>query len=107
MGDDGGITVSGKEIVLNTPISEETIRSLKLDDVVLVTCTMHTGRDAIHSHLIGHDSPFDLKGQILYNCGPVALKENNKWKITEQVPPQAAARNRIKQTLSRNSAYVR
>ncbi|MEW5798605.1 MAG: fumarate hydratase [Bacteroidota bacterium] len=86
MGDDGGITLSGKEIVLTTPISEEKIRSLKVGDVVLVRGKMFTGRDAIHSYLIEHDSPVDLKGQILYHCGPVALKTNDKWRITAAGP---------------------
>lgn len=86
MGDDGGITLSGKEKVLTTPISEETIRSLKVGDVVLVSGKLFTGRDAIHSYLIDHDSPVDLKGQILYHCGPVALKDGTRWKINAAGP---------------------
>lgn len=86
MGDDGGMMLTGREIVLKTPISEETVRSLKVGDVVLITGKMFTGRDAIHSHLVGHDSPVDLQGQILYHCGPVALKTNDRWKITAAGP---------------------
>ncbi len=86
MGDDGGLTLTGKEIVLNTPISEEQIRSLKIGEVVLITGKMFTGRDAIHAHLMNNNSPVDLKGQILYHCGPVALKEGDKWKITAAGP---------------------
>lgn len=86
MGDDGGLSLSGKEIVLNTPISEEQIRSLKVGDVVLISGKMFTGRDAIHAHLMNNDSPVDLNGQVLYHCGPVSIKENGKWKITAAGP---------------------
>lgn len=86
MGTDGGITLSGKEIVLNTPISEEKIRSLKVGDVVLITGKMFTGRDAIHAHLINNDSPVNLNGQVLYHCGPVALQEGNRWTIKAAGP---------------------
>jgi len=86
MGDEGGISLTGKELRLNTPISEEKIRSLKVGDVVLVTGRMFTGRDAVHAHLMEHDAPVDLKGQILYHCGPVALKDGDKWKITAAGP---------------------
>lgn len=86
MSEGGGIAMSGKEIVLNTPISEETIRSLKVGDVVLLNGKIFTGRDAMHSYLMDHDSPVDLRGQVIYHCGPVALQEGNRWKITAAGP---------------------
>ena len=30
--------------------------------------------------------PVDLRGQILYHCGPVVLKENGSWRITAAGP---------------------
>jgi len=86
MSEKGGLALSGKEIVLNTPISEETIRSLKVGDVVLLNGKIFTGRDAMHSYLMDHDSPVDLRGQVIYHCGPVALQEGNRWKITAAGP---------------------
>ncbi|MFA6469205.1 MAG: fumarate hydratase [Bacteroidota bacterium] len=80
------LPLSGSEIVLNTPLSEKMIRSLKVGDVVLINGTMFTGRDAIHAHLMNNDPPVDLHGQILYHCGPVTIKENGKWKITAAGP---------------------
>jgi fumarate hydratase class I len=85
MGDDG-ISLTGKEITLTTPISEEQIRKLKVGDVVLITGKLFTGRDQIHAYLVNNPSPVDLSGQIIYHCGPVALKENEKWKITAAGP---------------------
>ena len=86
MGKDDGISLTGTEVRLNTPISTEAIRSLKVGDVVLISGNMYTGRDAIHAHLVNNDSPVDLKGQVLYHCGPVMLKENDEWKVKAAGP---------------------
>ena len=40
----------------------QTIRALKVGDVVLVSGRMFTGRDAVHSHLMKHEPPVDLRG---------------------------------------------
>ena len=70
-----GFPRTGREIALESPISEEQVRSLKVGDVVLVSGRMFTGRDAVHAHLMKHDPPVDLRGSVLYHCGPVVVKE--------------------------------
>lgn len=65
-----------REVVLEAPITEEQIRSLKVGDVVIINGMMHTGRDALHKYLIDHDCPLDLNGGIIYHCGPVMLKDD-------------------------------
>jgi fumarate hydratase class I len=81
-----GLAMTGREISLITPISEGQIRKLKVGDVVLLNGEMHTGRDAFHHHLLTHDSPVDLNGAALYHCGPVALKNGDKWTLTAAGP---------------------
>src|ERR1700693_1445082 len=84
--DQAGFTRTGREVTLRTPLSEETVRSLKVGDVVLVSGRMFTGRDAVHSYLMKHESPVDLRGSVLYHCGPVAVKEGDRWRITAAGP---------------------
>lgn len=80
-------TESGKQVVLQAPVSEEQIRSLKVGDVVVINGPMHTGRDALHKYLIDHDSPVDLNGGIIYHCGPVMLKDDaGKWHVKAAGP---------------------
>jgi fumarate hydratase class I len=86
MGTGKGITLTGKEIVLTTPITEEKIRSLKVGDVVLINGMMYTGRDAMHAHLVNNDAPVDLNGHAIYHCGPVALQKEGIWKINAAGP---------------------
>lgn len=86
MSESSEVPLTGNEIHLTTPLTEEKIRSLKVGDVVLISGKMYTGRDAIHAHLMTNDPPVDLHGQALYHCGPVTIKENGKWKITAAGP---------------------
>ena len=81
-----GMALSGKEISLTTPLDEQRVRSLKVGDVVLLSGRMFTGRDALHAHLIQHESPVDLHGQVIYHCGPVVLKENGHWTMKAAGP---------------------
>lgn len=77
-----------KEVVrLEAPITEEKIRSLVVGDVVSISGRMYTGRDAIHHHLMSHDAPVDLNGQIIYHCGPVMQKDaEGNWHVRAAGP---------------------
>jgi fumarate hydratase class I len=82
-----GIPTTGKEVALNTPVSEEQVRQLKVGDVVILNGPMFTGRDALHKYLMTHDSPVDLNGAALYHCGPVMLKdEDGRWHVKAAGP---------------------
>ncbi|QUG43754.1 fumarate hydratase [Psychrobacillus sp. INOP01] len=76
-----------KVVELQAPITEEQIRELQVGDVVSITGRMYTGRDAIHHHLMSHDAPVDLNGQIIYHCGPVMQKdEAGDWHVRAAGP---------------------
>jgi fumarate hydratase class I len=74
-----GFPLTGREVVLTPPISEEQVRALKVGDVVLITGEMFTGRDNVHHYLMHHPPPVSLQGAALYHCGPVMLKEGERW----------------------------
>jgi fumarate hydratase class I len=84
--DQAGFTRTGREVALAAPVSEEQIRSLRVGDVVLVSGRMFTGRDAVHSYLMKHDPPVDLRGSVLYHCGPVVVKNGDGWRVTAAGP---------------------
>src|SRR6476660_2726220 len=44
--DQAGFTRTGREVALQTPLTDDAVRSLKVGDVVLVSGRMFTGRDA-------------------------------------------------------------
>ncbi len=76
----------GKEIVLQMPLTEEDVRGLRVGDVVILNGEMHTGRDALHKHLMDHDAPIDLNGGVIYHCGPVMLKDEDGWHVKAAGP---------------------
>ena len=81
-----GFPRTGREIRLEAPIDEAQIRALKVGDVVLVSGRVFTGRDAVHAYLMKHDPPVDLRGGVLYHCGPVVAKDGSGWRITAAGP---------------------
>jgi fumarate hydratase class I len=86
MMDQAGFKRTGREVPLTTPLEEATIRSLRVGDVVLISGRAYTGRDAVHHHLMTHSPPVDLRGGLIYHCGPVVAKEGERWRVTAAGP---------------------
>jgi fumarate hydratase class I len=86
MMDQAGFRRTGREVALSTPLDEQTVRSLKVGDVVLISGRAYTGRDAVHHHLVGHAPPVDLRDGVIYHCGPVVAKEGDAWRVTAAGP---------------------
>lgn len=64
---------------ITTPLSDDEIQGLKVGDMVLITGTIYTARDAAHKQLVeliekGEPLPFDFAGQIVYYAGPCPSK---------------------------------
>ncbi len=60
---------------IQAPLIEKDITSLKAGDEVLLSGTILTARDQVHLRLCGlmeegKDLPVDIRGQIIYYCGP-------------------------------------
>ena len=65
----------GLRLKIETPLTEETIESLKAGDIVLINGYVYTARDAAHKRLvelINDDAPlpFNIRGQVIYYVGP-------------------------------------
>ncbi|UCB60675.1 MAG: fumarate hydratase C-terminal domain-containing protein [Candidatus Bathyarchaeota archaeon] len=76
---------------LRTPISEEEVRKLRVNDTVYITGTMVTARDAAHRralefHEEGKKMPVNLEGLALFHCGPIVKKEGDGWKVVAAGP---------------------
>jgi len=76
---------------LKTPISEEEIRELHVNDVVYISGTLVTARDQAHRRALefykqGKPLPISLEGLAVFHCGPLVRKENDKWVIVSAGP---------------------
>jgi fumarate hydratase class I len=85
-----GFPLSGREVALRAPLTAEQVRALKVGDVVLINGEMFTGRDAVHAHLMKNAPPVDLRGAVLYHCGPVMLKQGESWVVKAAGPTTSA-----------------
>lgn len=76
---------------LRTPISEEEIRKLRVNDVLYISGTIVTARDQAHRralelHKQGKQLPINLEGLAVFHCGPLMGKEGGKWIIVSAGP---------------------
>ncbi len=76
---------------LQTPISDEEIRKLKVNDVLYVTGVMVTARDAAHKRALdyfkqGKALPISLEGLAVFHCGPIVRKEDDTWTVVAAGP---------------------
>jgi fumarate hydratase class I len=75
-----------KAIALQTPMTEADARKLKAGDIVLLSGTIYTGRDAVHKYLHkGGDLPVIQNG-VIYHCGPVVLEESGTYRVVAAGP---------------------
>ncbi len=94
-----GFPLTGREVVLTAPLTEEQVRALHVGDVVLVTGEVFTGRDAVHAHLMKNAPPVDMRGSILYHCGPVMLKQGDEWTVKAAGPTTSSREEPYQATL--------
>jgi len=74
-----------------TPISEEEVRKLRVNDVLYITGTIVTARDAAHKKALeqfkqGKTLPISLEGLAVFHCGPIVKKEDDKWVVVAAGP---------------------
>ena len=83
------------EYHLKNPIEEEEVRRLRIGDIVYLSGTIVTARDAAHRRILeyyrqGKPIPIDLRGGVIYHCGPVVLKKDDEWTVVAAGPTTSA-----------------
>lgn len=92
---------------LKTPISEEEIRKLKVNDVLYVTGTIVTARDEAHKRALeffreGRKLPINLKGLAIFHCGPIVKKQNGKWTVVAAGPTTSTRMDQFEDEMIKN-----
>ncbi|OPZ61074.1 MAG: L(+)-tartrate dehydratase subunit beta [Deltaproteobacteria bacterium ADurb.Bin510] len=74
-------------INLTSPFDQATARSLNVGERVSLSGTVVTARDQVHKYLAeGHKPPIDLKGLVIYHCGPVTVPAGESWLVAAAGP---------------------
>ena len=68
------------DIKITTPLTKDKIKELKAGDMVYITGTLYTARDAAHKRMSealinGEKLPIDVKNEIIYYMGPSPSRE--------------------------------
>ncbi len=76
---------------LCTPVSEETIRKLGVNDTIYISGTIITMRDAAYRRAlefrkIGKQLPVNLQGSVVFHCGPLVQREDDSWRVVAAGP---------------------
>lgn len=78
------------EYVLQTPLSEQDVRRLVIGDSVQLSGLIYTARDRAHKYLVDEATPatleFDLKGGVLYHCGPLVKQRAGGYELVVAGP---------------------
>ncbi|MBO4551712.1 MAG: fumarate hydratase C-terminal domain-containing protein [Candidatus Methanomethylophilaceae archaeon] len=86
--------------ILESPLSEETVRSLKLGEIVYINGPVITGRDEMHIRAIekaekGEATPGEIEGSVLYHCGPIMTEIDGKKCVVAAGPTTSARMNSL------------
>jgi len=86
-----------------TPVSVESVRKLKVGDIVYITGEMFTARDKAHQRALellkaGKDLPVSFNNAVVYHCGPLVRKTNG-WEVISAGPTTSARMNRTTKKL--------
>jgi fumarate hydratase class I len=81
--------MNAKKIKL--PLSREDAMGLKVGEMVLLSGQVVTGRDRVHRFLVHErpdkkDLPFTLEGGVIYHCGPLITKRDDKYVLIAAGP---------------------
>lgn len=83
---------SGRVHRLRTPISDGDVERLRVGDLVYVSGIVVTARDEAHRKVLeilesGGSLPLDLRGLVLYHCGPVVRRRpDGSWEVVAAGP---------------------
>jgi fumarate hydratase subunit beta len=76
---------------LSTPISEEDIRKLRVNDIVYISGTIFTARDEAHERALkwfesNKPLPIQPNGLAVFHCGPIVRKKEDRWELVAAGP---------------------
>lgn len=85
---------------LQSPLSEEDVRSLELGEMIYLDGTVVTARDSAHMRALrireeGGDAPLVLSGATIFHCGPIMVKRDGQWTPLSMGPTTSARMNSL------------
>jgi len=86
---------------IQSPLSLETVRSLKLGEIVNISGPILTGRDEVHIRALelvdeGREVPACIRNSVIYHCGPIMRQMGDgRWAVVAAGPTTSARMNKL------------
>ncbi|MEW6593011.1 MAG: FumA C-terminus/TtdB family hydratase beta subunit [Candidatus Hadarchaeota archaeon] len=88
--------------VIRPPLTNDVVRGLRAGDFVFISGRIFTARDKVYSAAVsGRKLPLNLKGGVVYHCGPLARKTKGGWKIISAGPTTSARMDSLQEDFVR------
>lgn len=76
---------------LTPPLTEKQLRRLRAWDLATISGTIYTARDKAYSRVTsGKKPPVNLKGGVVYHCGPLVKRGKGGFKVLSAGPTTSA-----------------
>jgi len=92
---------------LRAPISKKEIEKLKIGDSVYITGKIYTARDEAHLRALSYyenkkELPENWKRAVIFHCGPLVSKKNNRWELIAAGPTTSSRMNSLEPKVIKN-----
>jgi tartrate/fumarate subfamily iron-sulfur-dependent hydro-lyase beta chain len=78
-------------IELATPLQKKEVGRLRAGDVVCLSGRIITARDGAYRRVVlGRRPPIDLRGWVVYHCGPLVTRSGKRWSVVSAGPTTSA-----------------
>lgn len=93
---------------LRPPLSENDVRRLRVGEFVKLTGRIVTARDKAYARMLkllrsGKRPPVDLRGGVIYHCGPLVQRTPKGWKIISAGPTTSARLDDVQEEFVRRT----
>lgn len=76
---------------LQLPLSPQDVQALSVGQLVSLQGMLFTGREPVHKHLYeGGTPPAEVRGSVLYHCGPQVRRVGSKWEVLAAAPENSS-----------------
>nr|MDO8113297.1 FumA C-terminus/TtdB family hydratase beta subunit [Candidatus Sigynarchaeota archaeon] len=94
-------TKDGASKTITTPVTAAKARELRAGEVVFLSGTVMTARDATHEYLLDEQRALPqsvvaaLKHKVIFHCGPIVKQDPSGWVVKAAGPTTSARMNAV------------
>ena len=81
------------EFKLKTPLNKDSIKKLRIRDIVFISGLIYTARDSAHKRIVEEGSPVDLQGAVIFHAGPIIQEQESKYRMVAVGPTTSTRMN--------------